>query len=40
MTAETLAKDNLTPPANDDIHQLQTVNSSGNTVTLLSLIHI
>ena len=25
MTAETLAKDNLTPPANDDIHQLQTV---------------
>ena len=23
MTAETLAKDNLTPPANDDIHQLQ-----------------
>ena len=42
MSAETLANDNLSTPANDDIHQLQTVNSSGNTVTLrdLSLIHI
>jgi len=40
MTAETLAKDNLTPPANDDIHQLQTVNSSGNTVTLRDSVEV
>jgi len=34
MTAETLVNNTLNTPANDDIHQLQTVNSSGNTVTL------
>ncbi len=34
MTAETLANDKMAQPESDDIHQLQTVNSSGKTVTL------
>ncbi|MDN6320264.1 MAG: DNA-binding transcriptional regulator Fis [Marinobacter sp.] len=34
MTAETLANNTANTPANDDNHQLQTVNSSGTTVTL------
>ncbi len=34
MTAETLANDKMAQPTSDDVHQLQTVNSSGKTVTL------
>ena len=34
MSAETLANDNLSTPANDDTHQLQTLSSGGNSVTL------
>ena len=40
MTADTLAKDNATQPANDDVHQLQTVNSSGNAVTLRDSVEV
>jgi Fis family transcriptional regulator len=40
MTAETLANDNLNAPANDDIHQLQTVSSSGNSVTLRDSVEV
>src|SRR5690606_32395469 len=34
MTAETLANDNLSTPANDELHQLHTVNGSGTSATL------
>ncbi len=34
MTGETLANDKMAQPASDDVHQLQTINSSGKTVTL------
>jgi len=40
MTADTLAKDIATQPANDDVHQLQTVNSSGNAVTLRDSVEV
>ncbi len=40
MTAETLANDTLAQPANDEIHQLQTVNTSGNTVTLRDSVEV
>ncbi|WP_303291152.1 DNA-binding transcriptional regulator Fis [Marinobacter sp. SS5-14b] len=40
MTAETLANDNLSTPANDDLHQLHTVNSSGNSVTLRDSVEV
>ncbi len=41
MTAETLANQSLsTPPANDDLHQLHTVNHSGNSVTLRDSVEV
>jgi Fis family transcriptional regulator len=40
MTADTLAKDTTTQSANDDVHQLQTVNSSGNAVTLRDSVEV
>ncbi|HEV8077847.1 MAG TPA: DNA-binding transcriptional regulator Fis [Marinobacter sp.] len=40
MKAETLANDTLNAPANDDIHQLQTVGTSGNAVTLRDSVEI
>lgn len=40
MSAETLAHDNLSTPANEDIHQLQTVNGSGNSVTLRDSVEV
>lgn len=40
MTAETLANDNLSTPANDDMHQLHTVNNSGNSVTLRDSVEV
>ena len=40
MTADTLAKANTTQSANDDVHQLQTVNSSGNAVTLRDSVEV
>ncbi len=41
MTAETLANDNLAPSANDDGQPtLQTVNSSGNSVTLRDSVEV
>lgn len=40
MTADTLAKENTTQSANDDVHQLQTVNGSGNAVTLRDSVEV
>jgi Fis family transcriptional regulator len=40
MTAETLVHDNMAPSANDDTHQLQTLNSSGTTVTLRDSVEV
>ncbi|NWO05702.1 MAG: DNA-binding transcriptional regulator Fis [Alteromonadaceae bacterium] len=40
MSAETLSKDTLTTPANDDLHQLHTVNGSGNSVTLRDSVEV
>ncbi|MDY6840696.1 MAG: DNA-binding transcriptional regulator Fis [Pseudomonadota bacterium] len=40
MSAETLANNNLSTLTNDDIHQLQTVNTSGNTVTLRESVEV
>jgi len=40
MTADTLAKENTAQSANDDIHQLQTMNSSGNAVTLRDSVEV
>jgi Fis family transcriptional regulator len=40
MTADTLAKETTTQSANDDFHQLQTVNSSGNAVTLRDSVEV
>ncbi len=40
MTAETLANENINTSANDDTHQLQTVNSSGNSVTLRDSVEV
>lgn len=34
MTAETLVNEKMAQPTSDDVHQLQTINSSGKTVTL------
>jgi len=40
MTAETLANNTPGTPANDDLHQLQTVNNSGNSVTLRDSVEV
>ncbi|MBB5319823.1 DNA-binding transcriptional regulator Fis [Marinobacter oulmenensis] len=40
MTAETLTNDNPGMPANDEINQLQTVNGSGNSVTLRDSVEV
>ncbi|GAA3562682.1 MULTISPECIES: DNA-binding transcriptional regulator Fis [Marinobacter] len=40
MTAETLANENRIPSTGDDIHQLQTVNGSGNSVTLRDSVEV
>ena len=40
MTAETLANQSLSTPANDDLHQLHTVNHSGNSVTLRDSVEV
>ncbi|MED5466509.1 MAG: DNA-binding transcriptional regulator Fis [Pseudomonadota bacterium] len=40
MTAETLANQSLSTPANDDLHQLHTVNHSGNSVTLRDIVEV
>ncbi len=40
MTADTLAKDTTNQTANDDVHQLQTVNTSGNAVTLRDSVEV
>ena len=40
MSAETLANDNLSTPANDDTHQLQTLSSGGNSVTLRDSVEV
>ena len=40
MKAETLANDTLNASANDDIHQLQTVGTSGSAVTLCDSVEI
>ncbi|MEX2476369.1 DNA-binding transcriptional regulator Fis [Marinobacter sp.] len=40
MTAETLVNENVSTSANDDTHQLHTVNSSGNSVTLRDSVEV
>jgi Fis family transcriptional regulator len=40
MTADTLVNQNTTQSANDDVHQLQTVNNSGNAVTLRDSVEV
>ena len=40
MNAETLANDILNASANDDIHQLQTAGTSGNSVTLRDSVEV
>jgi Fis family transcriptional regulator len=40
MTAETLANENNSRPANDEVHQLQTVSTSGDAVTLRDSVEV
>ncbi|GHD43260.1 Fis family transcriptional regulator, factor for inversion stimulation protein [Marinobacter persicus] len=40
MSAETLSNETLNTPANDDLHQLQTVNGSGKSVTLRDSVEV